>query len=175
MLRKFTFFLIVVLFGNCTKPRVSIEVDRITTTNRPVDFFAISQFKRDHLDLIDIRPKKHIEVMRYCCEAKENRPRSKTVYFADTLNFRWSLCKLDTSYVTVETLNETSLKKVITETDIILKLPTNNQNAYFKLPFSIDSGYVYQIFGLNDLNRSCYFCLDEEKNIVIQFFEKGPW
>jgi len=43
------------------------------------------------------------------------------------------------------------------------------------LPFIIKKGFVYQIFGLPDLDGSYYFRLDADDKLIVQFSDSGPW
>lgn len=43
-------------------------------------------------------------------------------------------------------------------------------------PFIVERGFVYQAFGLCDINGSYYFCIDSVTNkFVVQYQDAGPW
>jgi len=44
------------------------------------------------------------------------------------------------------------------------------------VPIIIEKGYVYQVFGLCDLEGSYYFCLDStSQKLIVQYQDAGPW
>jgi hypothetical protein len=43
-------------------------------------------------------------------------------------------------------------------------------------PLEIEQGFVYQVFGLCDVDGSYYFCLDSLTNrLIVQYQDAGPW
>lgn len=171
---NFTIFCIV-LSGCFTKDNYSIERVGLSSKNSGVESFSISQFKSDSQSKEDIRPVNHTEVMRFCCEVKKGKKALRRVLFSDTSNYRWSLCLLDTSIVTNDSLNKLSdeeKRRYIKEQNIANGLKGKSD---FQIPFVIQRGYVYQLFGLDNLDGSFYFRLSDQGDLKVQFFESGPW
>ncbi len=171
-------FIFYVCLSGCTarEKLYQITVDGVTSRSKTITEFSISQFKKDHLDESDIRPNEHNELMRYCCKLSVENKGKKMVFFGkDTPNYTWSLCKLDTSLAMVDSLsNLTVLQKLSRlKSRDSLKISINDENL--KLPFVVQNGYVYQIFGLEKMEGSYYFCFNSEGKLIIQFVDKGPW
>lgn len=179
MKRKFEstnyILLFVMLFGCSTKDNYSIERFGLSSKYGEIVSFSISQFKSDSESLEDIRPINHTEVMRYCCEVKKSKNASSHVFFSDTSNYNWSLCLLDTSIVTNDSLNNLSDGEKLKYIQM-----QNIKNSFvgasdYRIPFIVQKGYIYQLFGLNDLEGSFYFRLSDKGDFEVQFYESGPW
>jgi len=171
------FTCIVIVFGcGYTSNSYQIKKDGVFSKKSIITQFSISQFKMDHKILDDIRPNEHTELMRYCFELKDDRKGNKGVLFkTGGSNHRWTLCKLDTTIIANDSLNNLSFGeklKYIKERD---KLRTDSPSNDFPLPFAIQNGYVYQIFGLPNLKGSYYFCLDSDNKLLVQYEDGGPW
>lgn len=156
--------------------RYVLTAEGVYSKSAPIRQFSITQYPIDHDGMDDIRPMSHVEVMRYCCELRPNRNPSRRVLFssADGRNYRWSLCKLDTSIISNDSLNSLSFEEKLKYADR-KKADRSPIDQRFNLPFNVKRGYVYQIFGLKNLNGSFYFRLDSNNRLVVQFFDNGPW
>lgn len=153
-----------------------ITVDGVFSKSRIITQFSISQYKIDSENLDDIRPNNHTELMRYCCELKANRSGSKKIQFkSDNSKYRWSLCKLDTSIVVNDSLNALSFEDKLKHLKERNKFENHIPHDEMKLPFVIKKGFVYQIFGLPDLDGSYYFRLDSDDKLIVKFFDNGAW
>ena len=156
--------------------RYTITPDGIYSKSGPIREFSITQYPIDHDGMEDIRPLSHFEVMRYCCELRPNRSPSKRVFFSsnDGRTYRWSLCKLDISIIANDSLNNLPFEEKLKYADR-KKADRSTIDQSVNLPFNIEQGYVYQIFGLKDLDGSYYFRLDSNNRLIVQFFDRGPW
>jgi hypothetical protein len=142
----------------------------VNSKKRKIIQFSISQFKSDSFNDNDIRPKNHEELMRYCCKVKSSQSRIKNVLFKDTTNYFWEFCKLDTSMVSNSAL---SMQQKI---DLIKIREHKNINLHnYKIPFQIEKGFVYQIFGLPDFEGSYYFCIDNFNKLKVQCQDQGSF
>lgn len=178
-MRLFILLLCVVLFKTGCKYSSSsfqITTDGVFSKSRIITQFSISQYKIDSQNLEDIRPKDHKELMRYCCELKADSSGSKKVLFKnDNSRYRWSLCKLDTSIVESDSLNELTFRDKLIHLKERDKFEKYIPEDEMTLPFIIKKGFGYQIFGLPDLEGSYYFRLDSDDKLIVQFFDSGPW
>ena len=108
-MRLFILLLCFAIFmTGCKHSSSSFQItkDGVFSKSGIITQFSISQYKIDSENLGDVRPNNHTELMRYCCELKANRSGSKKILFkSDNSSYRWSLCKLDTSIVTNDSLN----------------------------------------------------------------------
>ena len=171
-------FLFLLILSGCQSPSGNYKItsEGVFSKKYTITQFSISQFILDHDNLEDIRPIDHTELMRYCCELLKETNGEKNVFFnSDNSQYRWSLCRLDTTLITNDSLNSLSLKDKLEYINQKDSLITFNLNDDFRLPFIIMPGYVYQIFGLPKLEGSYYFCLNSENKLLIQFADKGPW
>lgn len=177
MKRYMIFFLGLCLVG-CQQALdiYQIKIDGVFAKSTIITQFSVSEFKMDHADLTDIRPKEHTELMRYCCYLKNGaKGDNKVLFNMDNLNYRWSLCKLDTHIVESDSLNKLSFEeklKYLNETD---QYKNDKLVDGVTLPFQIRKGFVYQIFGLPNLEGSFYFLLNSNNKLIVQFVDKGPW
>lgn len=179
-MRKTTYFLmqffLIILIVHCGDKGNStrVTVDGVYSFHQ-ITQFSISKFKRNNESLTDIRPENHEEIMRFCCDLKDKHKPATFVFFnmSDT-NYSWHLCKLNTSLIENDSLRSLSFEEKLKflQTDT-----TYNKTPFVKqqLPFVIETGYVYQLFGIRDLNGSLYFCLNNSGKLLVQFVDKGPW
>ena len=171
---KLLFIFFVFILASCKDLGNLYTITRygVYSKYHKISHFSISQFKLEYLDKNDIRPKNHVELMRYCCDIKPSLNKLKKVLFRDTSNYFWEYCKLDTSFVTNNSL---SFKQKID----LIKLHEQQNNDLdlikYKLPFQIEKGFVYQIFGLPDLDGSFYFCIDSSNKFIVQYQDAGPF
>lgn len=169
----FSFFLLS-MCGSCkmVPNQFIITMNGVYSKKQKIIEFSISQFKIDGFDENGIRPKNHEELMRYCCKLKSSKHNIKNVLFKDTANYFWERCKLDTSLVSNSSL---SLQQKI---DLIKikerKNPGLNLSNY-KIPFQIEKGFVYQIFGLPNFEGSYYFYIDSSNKLKVQYQDGGPF
>jgi hypothetical protein len=153
-----------------------ITKDGVFSNSRIITQFSISQYKIDSENLDNIRPNNHKELMRYCCVLKAYRSGSKKILFkSDNPRYRWSLCKLDTSIVANDSLNALTFEDKSRYLEERAKFEKHIPEEEMTLPFIIKKGFVYQIFGLPDLDGSYYFRLDSVDKLIVQFFDSGPW
>lgn len=173
----FIWFFIVLSGCQDSSSTYRIKIEGVYSQRGSITNFSISQFNIDHEQLDDIRPHSHIELMRYCCELRTSKNGSKHVLFSpmDTINYDWFLCKLDTSIVSNDSLNNLTFEEKLR----YLHSRDRDQNIIrdnnLHLPFTIRKGYVYQIFGLRNLDGSYYFRLGPNNTLIVQFFDRGPW
>lgn len=171
LLFLFSFFLLF-MGVSCKKmpDQFTITENGVYSKKHKIIQFSISQFKKDGIDENDIRPKNHDELMRYCCKLKSSNYNIKAVLFRDTTNYLWELCKLDTSLVSNSTL---SLQQKI---DLVKLIEQKNFDlSNYKIPFQIEKGFVYQIFGLPNFEGSYYFCTDNSNKLKVQYQDEGPF
>jgi len=171
-------FCFAIFMTGCKYSSSSFQItkDGVLSKSRIITQFSISQYKIDSENLDDIRPNNHSELMRYCCELKNNRSGSKIILFkSDDSRYRWSLCKLDTSVVTNDSLNALTFEDKFRYFEERTKFEKRIPEKEMTLPFIIKKGFVYQIFGLPDLDGSYYFRLDSDDKLIVQFFDSGPW
>ena len=170
-LMKKIFFLcnLLIVFNGCNSAsqQYLITMNGIYSKEIGIQQFSISQFKAGKFDSTDIRPKDHTEIMRYCCSIRPGKTEKMSVLFKDTLDYKWEYCKLDTSLVDSNYNGSTVTSSTGNE------IP--NTNLSISLPFRIEKGYVYQIFGLTGVNGSFYFSLNNENELFIQFHDQGPF
>lgn len=153
-----------------------ITKDGVFSKSRIITQFSISQYKIESENLDDIRPNSHTELMRYCCELKANKSGSKKILFkSDNSRYRWSLCKLDTSIVTNDSLNALTFEDKSRYLEERTKFEKRIPKEEMALSFIIKKGFVYQIFGLPDLDGSYYFRLDSDDKLIVKFFDNGAW
>jgi len=180
-------FLIIVLTLNCMsckyviKPSHLYSIDKNGVASKSgctIETMSISQFNRDHNNFNDIRPNNHNEVTRYCCWLNNNSKGSSKISFSMTnRHYSWFLCKPDESILENDSLNNLTVREKLEYIKRKELLEPDNKNYLHQesLPFKIKKGYVYQIFGLCDVEGSYYFCLDANNKLIVQYFDSGPW
>jgi len=139
---------------------------------------SISQLNLDHSNLNDIRPNAKNEVTRYCCWLNKNSKGSSSISFwKANSNYRWFLCKWDMSIIENDSLNNLTLQEKLDYTKRMEQIRLKDKNFVHRdsFPFIIQKGYVYQVFGLCDVEGSFYFCLDSTDNLIVQYVDRGPW
>jgi hypothetical protein len=130
----------------------------------------------DHEDLSDIRPSTHVELMRYCCEIQMGGKGERTVFFKmNNTNYRWTLCKPDLSILTNDSLNHLTFKEKLAFVQKQDSTKHEISSIHRQLPFQVEKGYVYQIYGFPNLEGSYYFCLSSGNELVVQYVDAGPW
>ena len=176
-------FVILFFFVACNVtlgPSERYIIDRTGIKSRTgciLENISISQYKRDHDNLNDIRPININEVTRYCCSLNENSKGGDEIYFLKaTPNYQWYLCKLNTNIVENDSLNNLPLQEKLQYIKRMELAMISDKNYIHRdsFPFNIQQGYVYRVFGLCDIEGSYYFCLDGSNKLVIQYFDKGP-
>ena len=169
---------IVLLVGGCQSREKAYKISKegVFSNHTIITQFSISQFPMDHLNTDDIRPHSHVETMRYCCELKKNQHgKTKIIFATNDSNYRWNLCKLDMSLIENDSLNNLSFEAKLQYLKERNRHRTYVPSDHFRLPFQVDKGYVYQIFGLPNLEGSYYFRLDSDDKLLVQFVDMGPW
>ena len=133
---------------------------------------------RYEIDITDIRPNNRNEVTRYCCSLNKNSKSSKEILFSNlNKNYKWSLCELDLSIVENDSLNALSIEEKLEYTKRRELLESRVKDSVTKgsLPFTIQKGFVYHVFGLCNIEGSYYFCLDSTNKLLVQYQDGGPW
>lgn len=166
----------IIIFGcKSSLNPVKITKEGIFFDDRVINQFSISQFKDDSKSLSDIRPNNHTEVMRYCCELKAGgKGNNKVLFKDDNSMYRWRLCLLDTSNVKHNGVNPTAFTDSSKVLEEINKFKEHVGKEII-LPFTIEKGYVYQLFGIPDIEGSYYFRIKADGELIVQFFDNGPW
>lgn len=177
---RYVIILLEVFFivAGCQDPAksYSITIQGVFSKNAAIDHFSISQFKLDHQDLRDIRPKSHSELMRYCVDLKEKSLAQKIVLFDKSeSDYQWTLCKLDTSLLANDSLSRLPFEEKLKYLNAREQSNKSSVNRTILFPFAVRKGYVYQIFGLPDIHGSYYFCLSADDKFLVQYVDQGPW
>ncbi len=159
--------------------RYEIDITGIKSrTECTIENLSISQYYRDNNSLDDIRPNNRNEVTRYCCSLNKNSKSSKEILFSNlNKNYKWSLCELDLSIVENDSLNALSIEEKLEYTKRRELLESRVKDSVTKgsLPFTIQKGFVYHVFGLCNIEGSYYFCLDSTNKLLVQYQDGGPW
>lgn len=166
--------LAIVCFS-CSYSTYEISTDSVSHSFRKIEHFSISQYHRDNENLEDVRPNDRTELTRYCCELKQDGIAMNTVFFDDTINYLWRLCKLDTSIVVNDSLNSLTLSQKLDYVEKMEEYDRLYNPTRFGTPFKIENGFVYKIFGLPRLAGSYYFYIDSLGKLIVQYHNEGPW
>jgi len=139
---------------------------------------SISKFRRDDESDSDIRPKDRNEITRYCCWLKNGRRGKRRISFLEADgNYSWYLCKLDMSILESDSLNSLTLTDKLAYSKKMELEAIKDKNYVHRdsFPLIVQKGYVYQVFGLCDVDGSYYFCLDANGKLIVQYKDAGPW
>ena len=137
------------------------------TSKKSIERLTVAQ-----IDVSEISPEgipvRFREHARFCCEVKPNSSAKKRIDLkSENEAYRWFLCNLNTRFAEDDSLKNLSIKEKLAIVDV-------GEVKYLdKLPFDLNSGEWFQVFGLADVDGAYYVRMDENEGFVVKYYEGG--
>ena len=167
---------LIVANNNCTESNSNKHDITYEFISGEKGIFSFSIAKLDVQQLNNLGfPGTFTETDRVTCRL-ENGTKAKKIFFhKENAGYVWYKSSPNYDFENNDSLNKLSTSEILEFLKKEGVLKNAHKNRYLTIPFELESGNWYHLFGLNDIEGSYFIYVNKDRTFKTYYFDGGPY